>query len=303
MPPAATTRSLSAALLPAAAVTALHMALHMALLPQQASAALLATPCFDGMNSSYAALRPRQEFTFDTAAGGMAKLVSDPTQCLTALSPGKRGSELTVAACLAAGDKSQSWAPVANATTDGLKLQGGGGSAGLQNGGLTNAVVWLGPGSGAIAADSANPSEPQQLALGAPRPPLVSFQTTTGPSQGVFLVSPSGGFNHATGCGRGCTLCVTYGAPVRPCDQPSPAAAFPMCDSSLPLTQRVADLVARVPAEDVTKLLVNVAGPVPSLWISAQNWWSEALHGVQSGCVTTSGMHSKCPISFPVRSI
>lgn len=59
---------------------------------------------------------------------------------------------------------------------------------------------------------------------------------------------------------------------------------------------------------EVEKLLVNVAGTVPSLWIQRQNWWSEALHGVQSGCAAAaatgpltggSGLRSFCPVSFP----
>lgn len=234
-------------------------------------------------------LRPRQEFVFDTAAGGLVRLAADTSQCLTAVSPGERGSGLTVTGCATPPGKAQSWAPMHNASTSSLQLQNGG-AVGLQNGGLTNAVLWLGPGQG--LEDTEGTVDP--------RPPLVSFkQANASTIRGVFVVTPRGGFNHAVGCGRGCSLCVSFGTPVRPCDRPSPAAALPMCDTSLPVKQRVADLVERVPASDVAKLLVNVAGPVHSLWVTPTNWWSEALHGVQSGCVNMAGGKSRCPVSFP----
>jgi hypothetical protein len=256
--------------------------LAMLLAPRAAvgAAALLAAPCFDGPNGTHTALRTRQEFKFDVVAGGPATLASDPSQCLTAVSPGSRGSELTVAPCSTSSAKGQSWAPMPNASTSTLRLQTGGGTVGLQNGGLTNAVLWLGPGSGQSqrsaegAEDSHTDGAVQRAELGPPRPPLVSFQPIAdgGANHGVFLVSPRGGFNQAVGCGRGCSLCASFGPPVRPCDAPSPAAALPMCDTSLPVEQRVADLVTRIPESDITKLLVNIAGPVPSLWISSQNW-------------------------------
>ncbi|CAN4116312.1 unnamed protein product [Withania somnifera] len=44
--------------------------------------------------------------------------------------------------------------------------------------------------------------------------------------------------------------------------------SFPFCDVSLPISQRVNDL------------LVNAAPQIPRLGISAYEWWSEGLHGV-----------------------
>ena len=234
---------------------------------------LRAAPCHGSFNATYAALRGRQQFAFDPAAGGAAALAADPSQCLTGASAGPA----TLAPCRA-GSAAQRWAPMGNLSADPLRLQGGQ-PVGLQNGGLTNAVVWVGHTSA--------------------RAPVSFLPDPQHPGQGTFVIAPRGGFNDAVGCGRGCSLCVTSGPPVRPCDQPSPAAAFPMCDSSLPLSSRVADLVKRIPEADVAKLLVNSAGPVPSLWIASQNWWSEALHGVQSGCATGADGRSRCPISFP----
>lgn len=226
---------------------------------------LVAAPCFSLQGGHYEPLITRQQWSFDYQQGGP---IRQGKQCLTASEPNRRGSPLTMAPCKP-GSPGQDWAPISNLTSGSLALKKGS-KVGLQNGGLTNSVLWLGPGTSA------------------------SFNST----QMSFTLAPRAGFNHAVGCGRGCTLCMTSGGPVRPCDQPSPAAGFPMCDASLPLAQRVRDLVQRIPAEDTEKLLVNVAGPVPSLWIQSQNWWSEALHGVQSSCANGASGR-RCPVSFP----
>ena len=107
-------------------------------------------------------------------------------------------------------------------------------------------------------------------------------------------MSVRGGFNDLVQK----NLCVTWSTPVRPCDPPSPAASFPMCNLTAPVATRVADLVSRLPPATVPHLLVNMAPSVDSLWLQPQNWWSEALHGVQSGCANTA-QGSRCPVSFP----
>ncbi|HEY0316458.1 MAG TPA: glycoside hydrolase family 3 N-terminal domain-containing protein, partial [Sphingomonas sp.] len=59
----------------------------------------------------------------------------------------------------------------------------------------------------------------------------------------------------------------------------APASA-PYLDPSLPVDQRVDDLVSRLtPAEKAT-LLTNQSRAIPRLGIPAYNWWNEALHGV-----------------------
>ncbi len=67
--------------------------------------------------------------------------------------------------------------------------------------------------------------------------------------------------------------------------QPSPAS-FPFMNPSLPLDQRVDDLVSRLTMEEKAGQLVNSAAAIPRLGIPAYNWWNEALHGVVSGNVT-----------------
>ena len=55
---------------------------------------------------------------------------------------------------------------------------------------------------------------------------------------------------------------------------------------SLPLDQRVDDLVSRMTMEEKAGQLVNQAAAIPRLQVPAYNWWSEALHGVRIANVT-----------------
>ena len=57
-------------------------------------------------------------------------------------------------------------------------------------------------------------------------------------------------------------------------------APAPYLDPSLPIAQRVDDLVHRMTLEEKASQLVNQARAIPRLGIPAYNWWSEALHGV-----------------------
>ena len=65
----------------------------------------------------------------------------------------------------------------------------------------------------------------------------------------------------------------------------SPAA--PYLDPSLPLEQRVNDLVSRMTLEEKTSQMQDVAPAITRLKIPAYNWWNEGLHGVaRSGNAT-----------------
>ncbi|WP_158913611.1 glycoside hydrolase family 3 C-terminal domain-containing protein [Caulobacter sp. S45] len=59
-----------------------------------------------------------------------------------------------------------------------------------------------------------------------------------------------------------------------------PAAKAPYLDPSLPVAQRVDDLIARMTPEEKATQLTNQSRAIPRLGIPAYNWWSEALHGV-----------------------
>ena len=61
----------------------------------------------------------------------------------------------------------------------------------------------------------------------------------------------------------------------------------PYLDPSLPLDQRVNDLVSRMTLEEKASQMQDVARAIPRLGIPAYNWWNEGLHGVaRSGHAT-----------------
>ena len=58
-------------------------------------------------------------------------------------------------------------------------------------------------------------------------------------------------------------------------------------DASLPIEQRVADLVSRMTIEEKIAQMQDVAPAIPRLQVPAYNWWNEGLHGVaRSGYAT-----------------
>jgi beta-glucosidase len=54
----------------------------------------------------------------------------------------------------------------------------------------------------------------------------------------------------------------------------------PYLDPSLPVDQRVDDLVSRMTLEEKASQMQDIARAVPRLGIPAYNWWNEGLHGV-----------------------
>ena len=113
--------------------------------------------------------------------------------CLTATHPQQRGSAVTLQPCSSGGDAAgQQW----DVQDSGVSLAAGGQPLGIQNGGRTNAVVWLGT------------KTPMQ------------YNSSTN----TFELQLRGGFNNLVQN----NLCLGFSRPVRPCDAPSPAATFPM---------------------------------------------------------------------------
>ncbi|MBO9593930.1 MAG: glycoside hydrolase family 3 C-terminal domain-containing protein [Niabella sp.] len=55
---------------------------------------------------------------------------------------------------------------------------------------------------------------------------------------------------------------------------------YPMWNSTLPMEQRVNDLVGRLTLEEKVAQMLNAAPAVPRLGIPAYEWWNEILHGV-----------------------
>ena len=58
------------------------------------------------------------------------------------------------------------------------------------------------------------------------------------------------------------------------------AQKMPYQDPTLPVDQRVDDLMQRLTLEEKTKLMMNSSPAIPRLGIPQFDWWSEALHGV-----------------------
>ena len=57
-------------------------------------------------------------------------------------------------------------------------------------------------------------------------------------------------------------------------------ANLPFRNPSLPIEQRVDDLVSRLTAQEKVSQMVHDAAAIPRLGIPAYNWWNEGLHGV-----------------------
>lgn len=65
------------------------------------------------------------------------------------------------------------------------------------------------------------------------------------------------------------------------CDPSNPSSKlYPFCNTTLPISQRVEDIISRLTLDEKISQLVNTAPPIPRLGIPAYQWWSEALHGI-----------------------
>ncbi|HWB32583.1 MAG TPA: glycoside hydrolase family 3 C-terminal domain-containing protein [Acidobacteriaceae bacterium] len=58
------------------------------------------------------------------------------------------------------------------------------------------------------------------------------------------------------------------------------AGDLPYLDPSLPVEQRVDDLVSRMTLDEKISQMQNDAPAIPRLHVAAYNWWNEGLHGV-----------------------
>ncbi|GLT44911.1 hypothetical protein SLA2020_187840 [Shorea laevis] len=56
--------------------------------------------------------------------------------------------------------------------------------------------------------------------------------------------------------------------------------SYPFCKTTLPISQRVQDVISRLTLDEKISQLVNTAPPIPRLGIPRYQWWSEALHGI-----------------------
>jgi beta-glucosidase len=63
-------------------------------------------------------------------------------------------------------------------------------------------------------------------------------------------------------------------------DPAQKAKTFPFQDPSLPIEQRVNDLVSHMTLEEKVLQMQHTAPAIPRLGVPSYDWWSEALHGV-----------------------
>ncbi|XP_065847791.1 probable beta-D-xylosidase 7 [Euphorbia lathyris] len=103
-------------------------------------------------------------------------------------------------------------------------------------------------------------------------------------------------------------ICAESTQPQPPfsCDSSNPSTkSYQFCQTSLPLTQRVKDLVSRLTLDEKISQLVDTVPAIPRLGIPTYRWWSEALHGVAflRGVSERMGIHFngsiKSATSFP----
>ena len=81
-------------------------------------------------------------------------------------------------------------------------------------------------------------------------------------------------------CGLGGVLLAVSGAYAH-------AAEFPFQDPSLPIEQRVADLVGRLTPEEKVSQMTMTAAAIPRFGIPEYTWWNEGLHGVARSGIAT----------------
>ncbi len=70
-------------------------------------------------------------------------------------------------------------------------------------------------------------------------------------------------------------------------DNPAPAVDTAYLNPSLPVDQRVNDLVSRMTLDEKIGQMMNAAPAIPRLHIAAYNWWNESLHGVARAGLAT----------------
>src|SRR5271170_384441 len=84
----------------------------------------------------------------------------------------------------------------------------------------------------------------------------------------------------ARGCWLAAVLVGLFATPARGAD-------YPFQDPSLPIEQRVNDLVRRMTAEEKVSQMSLTAAAIPRLGIPEYTWWNEGLHGIaRSGYAT-----------------
>ena len=87
---------------------------------------------------------------------------------------------------------------------------------------------------------------------------------------------------------------------LNPClNKTAPWAKQPWCDPTLPIDDRVADMVSRMTLAEKIDSLDTTAHAIDSLGLPAYNWWSEATHGI-SHVVNDGNTPYESNFAFPI---
>jgi len=89
-------------------------------------------------------------------------------------------------------------------------------------------------------------------------------------------------------------LCLDVGSTLSCGDYP--LNTYRYCNWTLPIEERLRDLLSRMTLEEKMPQMLSGAPAIPRLGIPAYGWWTECLHGVLSPC------GHNCPTSFPAPS-
>ena len=76
------------------------------------------------------------------------------------------------------------------------------------------------------------------------------------------------------------SVLLPLGSTLEAADPPAAAATPPYLNPSLPVPQRVNDLIGRMTVAEKISQLNNDAHAIPRLHVPGYNYWNEALHGV-----------------------
>ena len=251
------------------------------------SEVILYLPCFDS-HPAFEILKSQQQFSW-TDRTGRVELLSHRGSCVTAAAAVGSEGPLQLSDCLPELQISQNWSTAPDSHEAGL------------------ATPWGFTVCGGVPMPSsqAGRSEPAYEL-----PVQRNYQgwiTSTGrhnsSSPGVACLnydSQAKVFRSGTLEGEQ-GLCLSQGPGIRPCDPPSPAVGLPLCNTSLSVTERVSDLVKRIPAAAKPHQLVTSAPAIDSLWIPSQKYWNEALHGLLSGGAVspTDETKQRRPTEYP----
>jgi hypothetical protein len=247
-------------------------------------------PCWDSAQE-FEVLQARQQVKFvmlSSGRPGMVQAVSDPSKCFTMAAGGNTTFGLIKLAPCTAGDPAQVWTTVPTIDSHNRTL-------------CKKSAIHPGCRTGLAARNAVQVCSGVSPIHPTRNGPVAMVDSKTHNWRGGTCVdydSNSSTFRYTSLEGEP-HMCLGWGPSVRPCDKPSPAAVFPMCNTALSMDERVKDLVSRLEPSEKPALLLNTAPAITRMWLPAIDWWQEALHGLTKGNAVGPNGTEHLPVSFP----